>query len=175
MTFFELFYLFQGLLQRGSALGYALLQPGVGFLQFHLKPPKRQVCRDAGQDLFVLKRLDHVIDRADLEAAHLVGRIREGGHKDDRDCSRVCLGFEAAARLEPIEAGHHHVEQDEVGSGVLHLFERAQAVAGHQHFEPLLMQVIEQYTDVGRRVVDDQNRPFFRRLGAHGLWGLLGF
>jgi hypothetical protein len=63
----------------------------------------------------VFDRLGEKVVGARLEPLHPVGRLVERGDNDHRDVLRARLGLEPPANLETVHAGHHHVEQDDVG------------------------------------------------------------
>ena len=66
---------------------------------------------DAGDDLLGVKRLDHIVVRAELETEHLVKGLPFCGEHDHRN-----VGFLAdfTADLPAVEAGQHHVEQHKI-------------------------------------------------------------
>jgi hypothetical protein len=100
----------------------------------------------------------NVIDRAELKPFCLILGFGAGGQKDDRNGSRLRIGLEPPADLVAIHVGHRHVEQNEVRLvGRPGLFERLGA-AGRHPGAILILQDGERRGNVGRRVVDDQNR-----------------
>ena len=56
-----------------------------------------------------------VVDPADVEALLLIHFIGLGRKKDDRNVARGGNIFQSSADLIAVHAGHHHVEQDEIG------------------------------------------------------------
>jgi hypothetical protein len=52
------------------------------------------------------------------------------GDENDRDVARLRIRFERAADGEAVAAGHHHVEQDEIGLGAVGELDRG-APVGH--------------------------------------------
>jgi hypothetical protein len=79
-----------------------------------------------GSKLADRERLRDVVVGAELEAEHLVELLAARGQHDDRD---VALTAKSLADLEPVEAGKHDVEHDEVDVVLLELPERLFAVA----------------------------------------------
>jgi len=71
--------------------------------------------------------------------------------------------LEAAADLEPIHVGHHHVEQHDVAFGALADGERLLAADGGDDVEILRREARLQELDVRRNVVDDENTRSHRR------------
>ena len=65
---------------------------------------------DRGMD-----RLRDVVDATDVEAAQFVRAVFERRDEDDRSGGRARIPLQLPADLESVEAGHHHVEQDEIG------------------------------------------------------------
>ena len=76
--------------------------------------PQGDVRADAGEQLLGLEGLGDVIDRAELERAHLLEGIGERGEKDHRDVARRLRLLQALADRVAVHARHHHVEQDEI-------------------------------------------------------------
>ena len=59
-----------------------------------------------------------VIDPPRLQRGHQVFGLGEAGHEDDGDVGCCGGGLEAEGHLEAIHAGHHRVEQHDVGQGL---------------------------------------------------------
>jgi len=98
-----------------------------------------------------------IVDGADVEAFLLVQFVGLGGEEDDGNVARGGIVLQSPADLIAVHAGHHHVEQDEIGllggSGDCQgLF----AVGGHLGAERVLQHPGND-RNVGRRVVDDQD------------------
>ena len=66
---------------------------------------------DAGQQLVRAERLGQVVVGAGVEPGDPVDLRGPGREHDDRD---LALAADQAEQLEAVEAGHHHVEQDQV-------------------------------------------------------------
>ena len=157
----------QRLPQLSGALRHALLQLLVGRLQLPLQAAQTQVRRHPREDLVLLERLGDVVHRADGEAPHLFLGVGERGDEDDGDLAGPRIGLEPPRRLIAVQPRHQDVEQDEVGLGVLGLIQGTLTVACDQHGQPLAVQVLEQYGDVRRGIVDHQDGPALLGLRAH--------
>ena len=68
------------------------------------------------------------------------------------------MQLELAAGFQPVHAGHDDVERDQVGSHAARDAERRQARVGDKGLVALLRQNLAQQAEVGRRIVDDQDR-----------------
>ena len=79
---------------------------------------ERELGRHPRQDDGRADRLGDVVHRAQFQALLLVLDLGHGGQEDDRDVTRLRVGLELLADLVAVHAGHHDVEQDQVGRGV---------------------------------------------------------
>ena len=106
-----------------------------------------------------------VVDRADVEALLLLHLLGLGGKEDDGNVARGGNVLQSPADLIAVHAGHHHVEQDEIGLfGAVGDGQRLLAVGGN--FRPVrVLQHPRDHGDVGWRVVDDQHQPLI--LNSH--------
>ena len=95
-------------LERADAAGRGRRR---GELGGALDPAEQGV--GAGDDLAHPERLGDVVVGADAEPDEDVGLVVAGGEHEDRDRADR---LDAAAHLEPVEAGQHDVEDDEVGA-----------------------------------------------------------
>ena len=66
---------------------------------------------DPGGDLAWAERLGDVVIRADAQPDEFVDLLRPCGDQDDVD---VAEGAQLAEHLEPVDPGHHHVQQHQV-------------------------------------------------------------
>ena len=78
------------------------------------------------QQLLERERLHEVVVGARVQALHAVADADAGGQHQDRRA--VAVGAEAAGHLEPVDAGHEHVEQQRVGRLGRDLVQRLAAV-----------------------------------------------
>jgi hypothetical protein len=116
------------------------------------------------------ERLGDVVDRARRQALGLVAFGVGAGHEQHDGVAGGLVHFEPAARFIAVQAGHHHVEQDDVGPVALRLFQRGQAVAGEHDLSEIGQQVLE-HPDIFQHVVDDQDDG---RVTVHGATGWVG-
>jgi hypothetical protein len=89
----------------------------------------------AGHQLLIGERLDEVVVGAAVEAPDAVRGGVAGGQHQDRD---LAFGPEPAADLDPVEAGHHHIEDHEVGWSFARTREPFGPVTGGVHVVALV-------------------------------------
>ena len=73
-----------------------------------------EVVADARLDDLAIDRFGDVVDRPRVEPSNLVGRRPQRGNEDDRYPRRPRVVLQARAGFVAVDAGHHHVEQDDV-------------------------------------------------------------
>jgi hypothetical protein len=83
-------------------------------------------------------------------------RLAKRRDHDDGDVAGGGVGFQAAAALEPVHAGHHHVQQDQVGLPVARHIERLEPVVGRRGLIVFGQQPRFEQPRVGRHIVDDE-------------------
>ena len=116
----------------------------------------------ACRELIGMERLGDVVVRAKVEPLRLVRGGALGGEQDHRD--RPPLP-QLAHDLDPVEIGHHHVEEDDVGSHLLGLAERLLAAVGGDDAEPLIAQAhCDELGDAGFVIGDEDERLVVHRL-----------
>ena len=71
--------------------------------------------------------------------------------------SRLRILLDAAAGFKAVHAGHHHVEQHDVGLVLLDFCQRFQPAIRSDHFEILGAELGFQQLYVGENIVDDKN------------------
>src|SRR5204862_3538296 len=76
---------------------------------------------------------------------------------DDGDAAGARVGAELLADLQPAHAGHHQVEQDEVGLVTEADVEAGLAVGGGDDVEVLLLEVVAHELEEVFLVVDDKD------------------
>ena len=118
----------------------------------HPGPAQRRLHPAA--ELADAERLGDVVVGADLEAEDLVDLVVAGGQHDDRN---LAPGAEPAADLDPVEARHHHVEDDEVEALRGEQVERLAAVACDHDLIALLAKRIRKKRLDRLLVVDEQD------------------
>ena len=107
-----------------------------------------------------MERLGDVVVGAEIEALRLVGGRALGGQQDDGD--RPALA-QLAHDLDPVEVGHHDVEQDDVRADFLGLGQGLFATAGGDDAEPFFPEGDRDELGDPGLVVGDEHE----RLGAH--------
>ena len=65
---------------------------------------------------------------------------------------------EPPADLEAVEAGHLHVEEDQVGPRRMRDFQRLDAIGGLEHADLLILERVSDQLQDGRLVVNHQDR-----------------
>ena len=144
-----------------------VLQLLVAPLQLLLQLADREVRPDAGEHLVRLEGLVDEIHRAELEAPHLLARLRQRREEDDRAVARVRVSLEPGARLEAVHARHHDVEQHQVRHRAGRNREGVAAAAGgEQPVAPPLERLIEDLQIRGV-VVDQQDLGAARVIWVH--------
>ncbi len=109
---------------------------------------------DAGHQLAVAERLGDVVVGAELQTDDLVDLGVPGGDHDDRHGAALA---QATADLGAGQAGHHQVEQDDVGAVALELGQPLLAVGSQEDLEPLLGEHEAQGVPIALLVLDDQD------------------
>jgi len=79
-------------------------------------------------------------------------------------------GFQIAAYLITVHFRHQDVQQDKVGRFSLHSFECDLAIQSRPHQIALLLQHLQQYGKVFRRIINDQDVVFLLRLNHRILF-----
>ena len=122
-----------------------------------------------------VERLDEVADAAELRAAPPVGRLCASGEEDDGDVPRSLVLGELAGDAPPVEAGHHHVEKDQVRLLAASQLEGGLAVVGLEHVDAGGAEIHPAEKADRLLVVDDEDASGLgacARAGvpAHDLW-----
>ncbi|EEF23253.1 conserved hypothetical protein, partial [Ricinus communis] len=119
---------------------------------------------DAREHLVDAQRLGHVIDTARGKPFDAVFMARQRGHEDHGDIARAFVTLEPPAGFEAVDAGHLHVEQNQIGLRERRAFERLHTVERNQHADAARLETVDDHADIGGRIVDDQDRA--RRHGG---------
>jgi hypothetical protein len=98
----------------------------------------------------VIHRLGEEIVGARIQAGDAVGRLIQRGHHHHGNLGGLGIGFDAAADFETVHAGHHHVQQHDVGNHLLHLGEAFLTVERGHDLEIFRRQLRFQKLDVGQ-------------------------
>ena len=111
-----------------------------------------------GHYLFEAERLGDVVVAAEGEPGDLV---LEGVARGQEQRGRVdAVGAKAAQHPEAVHSGHHHVEDDGVGSDLARLVQRRGTAGRGVYLEALELQAHrEQFHDIGL-IVDDEDPRF---------------
>ena len=104
-----------------------------------------------------VERLRHVIVRAKLQPADLVGVVDARGQHQDGDGGELFVGAHAACHIPAVAAGQHQVEHDQVRPLAAQDVQGLGAVQRGKHGEPFLAQVRFQQAYDLLIVVDDED------------------
>src|SRR5574338_337034 len=119
---------------------------------------------DAGQEVRQVHRLDQIVAGALAHAPDLVRLETLAGAHDDRDGAGGIVAGDGAGGLIAIDAGHHHVHQNEVRHLALALGDGLFAAIGGDHAVALLGQELQEGEAFGGRVIDYEDL-----LDGHGI------
>ena len=140
-------------LQLPGALRHHLLQAVALVGQGQMRP-------DAGAHDGRTGRFDDVVRRPQLETQHFILGLAQRGDKNDRDMPGRLVSLDLAADFIAVHAGHHDIEQDQVGRLRRHYFHRQLAAVGN-FYRVVRTQYAAQHIDVLGRIVHDQQGAFF--------------
>ena len=147
-----------GLDHRLGGIGKAHALPGLlahpKLIGHHLEADE---AAHAGKQREIVDRLGQEIVGARIESDDPVARLVQRGDHDDRDMGDLGVGLDAAADFKTVHAGHHHVQQHDIGQFRGNAGQRLLAAARRQDFEIFGRQLRFQQLDVGEDIVDDQN------------------
>ena len=114
---------------------------------------------DARSELGERERLHEIVGRAQVEAAHPVGDLA-AGRQHDHGQGRVHRP-DRGEHVEPVDAGEHHVEDDDVGPPVAHAVEAVLAAGGGVHGVALRGQSALKERQDQRLVLDHEDLHWF--------------
>ena len=107
---------------------------------------------DAGHHFLGVKGLDHIIVGTQLQAQHLVKGLALGRQHHHRGVAHLA---DAAADLQAVQPGHHHVQQHHVRLDLAEFFQALFPIVGGGDLVALLGQVEpQQLADIGIVVHD---------------------
>ena len=118
------------------------------------QPLAAQHSLDAGHQLAHAERLGHVVVRPDLQTDDLVDLVCFGRQHQDR---HVHLLAQHAAHLDPVHAGEHQVQDQQIGLLAAGGSNAFLAVADRDHFVPLACQIVSEGFLKSRLVLDHQH------------------
>jgi hypothetical protein len=101
--------------------------------------------------------LDDVVHGAEFQAEGFVGVLAPGRHENHRYVLRAGVGLQAANDFKTIHAGHHDVEQDQVGLRIAARDAQGQRSVGGNPYCVVGLQAALQDVEVFRCVIDEQD------------------
>ena len=131
-----------------------------------------QVSPEAGQDLLLVERFGDIIHSAGFKSLEFVVKAIEGGHENYRDRVGGRVVFETAAGFEPINTGHHDIEEDDVGKFSGDQLQGPLAAVGNENVKIRFLQDPQEYFQVGRLVINNKNGILGRGFGHFLLGGI---
>ena len=112
------------------------------------------------QQLARVERLGQVVVGAELEPDDLVDVVALGGEHDDRRVGALGQRADAAADLEPVDAGEHDVEQHHVEVALLQRGQPALPVAGDGDVDLVLTEILgHERSELGVVVDEERGGP----------------
>jgi len=159
------------LLQFGGALGHALLKGGAFQRQLQLGAAQAHMGVGTRQDFLGLERLGDKVNRAERKTAHLVIGIVLGRQEDHRHFTQGRRFLQAPAHFKAVQAGHAHIEQDQVRCARLRRPQRQFAIGRLAHGIASAAQQIAEQLERSGRIFDDQHFSLgmdFRKIAVHG-------
>src|SRR5688500_6140480 len=130
---------------------------------------------DAGEELELVDGLADEVIRAAFGCLLDVAELVEGGDHEDLDVAGLLVALERSADLEAAHAGHHDVQEDQVGVVLLDFFQRLDAVEGGDDLDGEGFEEGLEELDVLDVVIDDQDRGLGEeRFGGRGGLRLAG-
>ncbi len=111
---------------------------------------------DAHHDLGDLNRFGDVIHTARLKPPPPWSGVSLSALMKITGMSRVVFfGLQPATGFEPVDARHHHIQQNQIRLDPSCALQCFKTILGHDHTETALLEVIDDNADIGGRVVDD--------------------
>jgi hypothetical protein len=118
------------------------------------RPGPAQDAAHTSHELAWAEWLDDVVVGAELETDDPVRLVALGGQHDDRGRTR---GADLPADVQPVDAGQHEVEDDQVRGLGGQYGQRSRPVGGHLDAIALPLQIVLDDLADGRLVVDNQH------------------
>ena len=131
--------------------GRRSVKHGAGALRVG-RPPQHRL--GAGDELVEAERLLEVVVATERQPAHLVLDRVAGGEEQHRRA--IAVEAQAPAHLEPVEVGHHHVEQHQIGLVRGIMSSASRPFAAVDDLEAVVTQGGSQHRAQVVLVVDDQ-------------------
>ncbi len=141
-----------GRIQKSHALTGGFAHPQ--FVGHQFQAHQRAYPREQGG---IVHRFGEKIVGARLQPGDAIGGLVQRRHHHHRNMGDPGIGLDAAADLEAVHAGHHHVQQHNVGNALRHAGQAFQPVEGGDDIEIFRRQLRFQKLDVGHDVIDDED------------------
>ena len=129
------------------------------------RSPRRSTARIRASSTRALDGLDHVVVGAGLQPDHDVDVVAARGQQDDR---QLVGAPDAAAHLEAVDAGQHHVQHDQVRPLLAQQFQAVLARRRGGHAVALARQDEFEGRADGVVVLDQQQERHVRHSGPWG-------
>ena len=154
-------------LPRHLKVARELRVPG---FQLPLQAADCQMGINARDDLCTLERFGDEVHGAELESADLVLGVIQRGQENHRGVARLLVFAKAAARLVPVDAGHHDIEQNQRWLGPVRDLDSVLTAARKEQLITTSCQCVMQEAQVRRVIVheEDADRLSGRRLFVRG-------
>src|SRR5687767_2813543 len=104
---------------------------------------------DPAEQRKIADRFGQEVISARFKAANTIVRLIQGGDHHNGYMMGVGVALDAPAYFDAVHAGHHNVEQHDVGLDALHRLQRIDAVHGGMHFEIFRRKLGFQKTNIG--------------------------
>ncbi len=112
----------------------------------------------AGDELGNVDRFRDVVDGTGGEGADFLFSGVDGGEENHGDLAPLGVGAERGAKRKTIFAGHHHVEEDEVGAGAGEDFPGHRSAFGKEDAHAFAAERIAHDAEGGGSIIDDEER-----------------
>jgi hypothetical protein len=125
--------------------------------QFATQSTQREMRPHARERFLVLDGLGDVVHASSTERFHFVRGLVERGHEQHRNIFRDRARFESAAGFKPVDARHHHIEQNQIRLRLLGLRQRFLAVLRDHELIARVTEGFDEDAEIGGRVVYDED------------------
>ena len=117
----------------------------------------RDQIADERREVDRVERLRDVVDTPEIDSARSVAQLCPRGQEDDRDLLGPIVVEQLRCDTPAVEPGHHHVEQDHVGTLVPRSREPGGPIGCFEHHHPLGFEIDPAEEPDRRFVVDHQH------------------
>ena len=111
-------------------------------------------------ELFLIEGFGNEIAPSRLKSSYDIIRTVQGRQEDNRNLSGRLRGFQLRRHFESVHAGHHDVQQNQVGPSLFDDPDCLQTVRSRDDPKTLFLKQYLQQQDVRHNVVYGQNRIF---------------